>query len=52
MCYVSSTMDFTNSSVIIQRLENCSNDPLNNLDNIVNHLKRIISATQSNLAYR
>ncbi|CAB4442970.1 unnamed protein product [Rhizophagus irregularis] len=45
-------MDFTNSSVIIQRLENCSNDPLNNLDNIVNHLKRIISATQSNLAYR
>lgn len=49
MCYVSSAMDFTN---IIQQLENCSNDPLNNLHNIVNHLKWIISATQSNLAYR
>ncbi|GBB96696.1 hypothetical protein RclHR1_02810014 [Rhizophagus clarus] len=39
-------------SVIIQQLENYSNDSLNKLENIVNHLKRIISETQNNLTFR
>ncbi|RIA84548.1 spinocerebellar ataxia type 10 protein domain-containing protein [Glomus cerebriforme] len=41
-------MDFT----IIQQLKKYSNSPLNNLDNLANSLKQIVSATQSNLTYR
>lgn len=48
-------MDFTNPNVInviIQQLENYSNEPSNNLDNLESHLKQIVSIAQSNLTYR
>ncbi len=45
-------MDFTNSGVIVQELEIYSNDPLNNLDNLMNLLKQIVFTIRSNLTYR
>jgi hypothetical protein len=44
-------MEFTNFEIIIQQLDH-SNYSLNNLDNLVNSLKKIVSTTQSNLTYR